>query len=147
MLIPQSEANYLLSMPKGRENDDLWHYPLGGGYLRIPLISEDQHERFTLDIERHRLRLEKGKYQHRARQIIILARLCFGTGQHTNPGEDTPIGCPHLHVYREGHGDKFAFPLPPDQFTDISDLTLTLQQFMAYCNIVREPHIDFGMFS
>ena len=70
--------------------------------------------------------------------MVILARLDFGGAPHRNPdGEE--IASPHLHVYREGFGDKWAFPVPTDTFTDLADLWRTLQNFMHYCNIVELP--------
>ncbi|KJU85379.1 prophage protein [Candidatus Magnetobacterium bavaricum] len=40
---------------------------------------------------------------------IILLRLCFGGHPHRNP-DDTEISSPHLHRYREGYADKWAYP-------------------------------------
>ena len=74
--------------------------------ISIPLEAKEfRGESFSLDISRKKVVL-KMKYQLRARQTIVLARLDFGA-KHRNPdGEE--IGVPHLHVYKEGYGDKFA---------------------------------------
>jgi len=51
---------------------------------------------------------------------------------------------PHLHVYREGYGDKWAVPVPAE-FTDTSDLVCTLRDFMKYCNVQECPSIQRGV--
>ena len=73
----------------------------------------DGREEFLLDIRRARIDLAKGTYQNRGREVVILARLDFGGAPHRNPdGEE--IGSPHIHLYREGFGDKWAFPIPSE---------------------------------
>jgi hypothetical protein len=52
-----------------------------------------------------------------------------------------------LHLYREGYGDKWAIPLPPDKFPNIGDLWVTLEDFMRFCNIVDWPAIVRGLFT
>ena len=82
----------------------------------------------------------------RGRQTAILARLDFGGPPHRNPdGEE--IESPHLHIYREGYADKWAIPLPQDSFPDSSDPWQLLEDFIGYCNIVRPPIIDRGVFA
>jgi hypothetical protein len=143
--LTQSEADALIAMEKIKVDDSRWDYPGLGGSLRIPLISQDKRENFTLDISRGKIDLLKGKYQNRARQIIILVRLDFGGQPHQNPDE-REIPSPHLHIYREGYGDKWAVPIPTDRFPDILDLWQTLEDFMDYCNIVEPPNIERGLF-
>jgi len=144
--LTQAEADALMAMPKHRQNDDWWDYPGLGGSIAIPLISPDKRENFLLDISRGRIDLSKGKYQNRARQVIILARLDFGGAPHRNPdGKEIP--CPHLHIYREGFGHKWAIPLPNAHFPSTTDLWQTLQDFMQFCNVVKPPAIQKGLFA
>ncbi len=97
-----------------------------------------------LDLSRGRINLAKGKYQNRGRQVTVLVRLDFGGPPHRNPdGEE--VGSPHLHLYREGFGDKWAKPVPKEQFLDLSDPRQTLEDFMRLCNIVEPPIIRRGM--
>ena len=78
--------------------------------------------------------------------MIILVRLDFGGPPHRNPdGEE--IGCPHLHTYREGYGDKWAAEVPTDKFSDLSDLWTTLGDFMTLCNVVKPPNFVRGLFT
>lgn len=85
-------------------------------------------------------------YLNRARQTIILMRLDLDGPPHRNPdGEEIP--CPHLHVYREGDGDKWAVPVPGVRFGDTQDLFSAFEAFMDHCNVTRRPKIDQGLFS
>jgi hypothetical protein len=143
--ITQVEADALFAMLKVRVSDEAWNYPLSGGKVSIPLISKDKKENFWLDVRRGRIDLIKGTYQNRARQVVILARLDFGGSVHRNP-DDSEIESPHLHLYREGYGDKWAIPLPDEIFTDTSNLTNMLDAFMRYCNISEPPTIQGGLF-
>ena len=116
------------------------------GSLMIPLHSADRRESFVLDISQGRIDLLRGKYQNRARQVIVLIRLDFGGAPHRNP-DDQEIACPHLHLYREGFGDKWAVSVPIDRFPRIGDLWRTLEDFMRFCNITQPPQIERGLFS
>ncbi|MCG8603956.1 hypothetical protein MJD09_03025 [bacterium] len=144
--ILQAEADALIAMRKIKVEDDVHEYPDLGGSLRIPLTSEDKREEFVLDITRSRIDIAKGTLQNRARQIIVLVRLDYGGPLHRNPdGEEIP--CPHLHIYREGYGVKWAMPIPGRDFSSIHDHWQTLQDFMRYCNIIDKPKISKGLFT
>jgi hypothetical protein len=143
--LTQAEADALIAMEKERTNEDLYDFPWKGGNLILPLQSQDKREQFLLDISRSRIDLLKGKFQNRARQVVVLVRLDFGGAPHRNPdGEE--VGCPHIHRYREGYGDKWAMPAPLELFRKTSDIFGTLEDFMKYCNITRPPKIQRGLF-
>ena len=146
MDLTQVEADALIEMPKVKVNDDTCDYPGAGGSLILPLASQDKREQFLLDISRARIDLQKGKYQNRARQIVVLVRLNFGGPPHRNP-DDKEVPCPHLHLYREGFGDKWAAAVPTDKFPHLGDLWETLQDFMKFCNVVDPPAINRGLFT
>lgn len=143
--LAQSEADALMGMPKVRTDDQVYAYPGVGGTMQIPLTSEDRREQFWLDIGRGRIEIRRGKYQLRGRQIVILARLDFGGPPHRNP-DGTELPCPHLHLYRQGYGDKWAYPVPGATFRDLSDLWQTLHDFMDYCHVIDPPGIMRGMY-
>jgi len=144
--LTQTEADALIAMEKQRIDDARWDYPGLGGSISIPLISQDKRENFLLDVSRGRIDLLKGTYQNRSRQVVVLVRLDFGGQPHRNP-DDHEIPSPHLHVYREGYGDKWAIPVPPDRFPDILDLWQLLHDFMRFCNITEPPFIEKVLFS
>jgi len=143
--LTQPEADALIAVEKHRLDDARWDYPGLGGTIIIPLISQDKRENFLLDVSRSRIDLLKGTYQNRARQIVILVRLDFGGHPHRNP-DDREIPSSHLHIYREGYGDKWALPVPGDRFLNISDHWQSLEDFMMFCNITEPPIIERGLF-
>jgi len=144
IILSQAEADALIALPKYKEDNNVWEYPSLGGGVSIPLVSADKRERFFLDISHGQINLLKGKHQNRARQCIVLVRLDFGGSPHRNP-DDTEIPCPHLHVYREGYGDKWAIPAPSNNFQNTNDIWKTFQDFIAYCNVVSPPRIQIGL--
>ena len=144
--LTQTEADALIAMEKHRVNNERRDYPVLGGSVSIPLISADRRENFILDVSRGRINLAKGTYQNRPRQVVVFVRLDFGGQPHRNPdGEE--LESPHLHVYREGYGDKWAVPVPTSAFPDIADTWKTLEDFMRFCNIAHPPLIERGLFS
>ena len=144
--LAQAEADALIRMEKVRTSEDVWEYPGMGGGISIPLVSVDNRESFWLDISRGRIELLKAKYQNRARQVVALVRLdCWGS-PHRNP-DGMEVACPHLHIYREGYGDKWALPVPSGEFAHLGDLWQTLFDFMQYCHITRPPNMQRGLFT
>lgn len=141
--LTQAEAEALLKMAKHHKENNVYLFPGFGGTLRIPLVSNDGREEFMLDLSRGRIALTKNTFQTRARKTIVLARIDLGGPPHTNP-DGKQVLCPHIHIYREGFGDKWAIPLP-DNFSDSSNIGTTLDEFMSYCNINTKPQIQMGI--
>ena len=142
--LSQAEADALLQMEKYRIDGTAHAFPDLGGNLQIALQSQNQRESFWLDISRRRIALTT-KYQIRGIQSLVLARLDFNS-PHRNP-DDEEVGIPHLHLYREGYGDKWAVPMPADMLLQPTDPWQTLLDFMRYCRIVEPPNITRGLFS
>ena len=143
--LTQADADALIAMEKWRVNEERSSFPGRGQKLTLPLQSINKRERFLLDVSRARIDLRKVKMQNRARQVVVLVRLDLGGAPHRNPdGVEIPV--PHLHLYREAYGDKWAMPLQANQFSNVTDLRLTLDDFSRYCNITKPPHIDQRLF-
>jgi hypothetical protein len=145
ILLSQTEADAFIAMPKVKTDETQWDYPLAGASVAIPLLSEDRRTNFFLDLSRGRIVFAKGKYQNRVHQSVILVRLDFGGAPHRNP-DGIEMPCPHLHVYREGYGDKWAVPVLVDKFPNMSDAWAMLLDFMKYCTITEPPLIRKGLF-
>jgi Family of unknown function (DUF6978) len=143
--LTQAEADALIALEKHRVNDDRSDFPTAGERLELPLQSVDRREQFLLDLSRGRIDLAKVKMQNRGRQVVVLVRLDLGGAPHRNP-DDEEVLAPHLHVYREGFGDKWATPVPVDQFRDTRDVWTTLEDFLRFCNITQPPVIERGLF-
>ena len=133
--LTQAEADALIEMEKQRVDNTTHSFPILGGSLVVPLISANGRENFLLDISQGRIDLAKIKYQNRARQVVVLVRLDLNAAPHRNPdGEE--ISCPHIHIFKEGFGDKWALQVP-EKFSDISDPQQSLEDFMKFCNVSR----------
>lgn len=145
MWISQQEANDLLAMQKVSLTRTLINFPDFGDAITVPLVSADGSEEFSLDVRRNRINVSKGTFQNRARTVIILARLDIGGSPHRNPdGEE--VACPHLHVYREGYGDKWAVDATPLIGLG-ADHWSAYHAFIQFCNIVKPPNFQPGLFS
>lgn len=144
--LTQAEADALIALEKHRVTNDRHDFPMRGESLTVPLQSPDKREHFLLDLSRGRIDLLKVKMQKRGRQVVVLVRLDLGGAPHRNP-DDTEIPAPHLHIYREGYGDKWAIAVPADRIRDTRDLWATLEDFFQFCNVTQPPHIDRGLFT
>ncbi|MCC5877497.1 MAG: hypothetical protein JJU11_14855 [Candidatus Sumerlaeia bacterium] len=143
--LTQAEADTLLALEKYYYGEERFTYPGLGGSLRLGLHSADRCEEFNLDITRGRIVLTKNTFQTRARKTVILVRLDIDGPPHRNP-DGGEIPCPHLHLYREGFGDKWALPLPPE-FVGVENPIELLDIFMDYCRIVGKPTIEEDIFT
>ncbi|HWQ39349.1 MAG TPA: hypothetical protein VNM24_12205 [Burkholderiales bacterium] len=144
--LTQAEADALIAMEKHRATNDRYDFPREGESLTVPLQSPDKREHFLLDLSRGRIDLLKVKMQNRGRQVIVLVRLDLAGPPHRNP-DDTEVPAPHLHLYREGYGDKWAMAVPPGLFRDTRDVWQTLEDFLRYCNVAQPPHIERDLFT
>jgi len=144
--LTQAEADSLIAMEKHRLDDTVVLFPSPGERISIPLTSQDKRENFMLDLTRSQIKLTKATYQNRARQAIVLMRLDLDGPAHRNP-DDTEIPCPHLHIYREGYGDKWAVVAPADIYITSGSLFSLFQAFMRHCNITTPPVFEVGLFS
>lgn len=132
-------------MEKHRANDAEWNFPGPGERVAIPLLSFDKRESFVLDVSRASVKLTKATFQNRVRQAVVLIRLDINGAPHRNPnGEEIP--CPHLHIYSEGHGDKWAIAAPPELLGETGSLYSILVSFMQRCNVTQPPIIQGGLF-
>ncbi len=152
IILTQTEADALIDIKKNYDESSIstdnsrLALPDLGGKLIVPLICVNKREKFSLDITRSRIDLLKETKQLRGRQVVVLVRLDIGGAPHRNP-DDEEVSSPHLHVYREGYGDKWAGPVPSDKFSNLSDSWQTLQDFMKYCNIDKLPQFERGLFT
>ncbi len=142
--LPQAEADQLIALEKKRKDDSEWSFEVGKR-VAIPLTSMDGRVDFWLDISRAQIKLTKATFQNRARQVVILMRLDLDGPPHRNP-DGVEIPCPHLHIYREGYGDKWAWPAPLERYPNPSDMMAALDAFMRDCNITEQPFFQLGLF-
>ncbi len=144
--LTQAEADALVRIEKHRVDQQVRPFPERGQSMTVPLQSVDKRESFLVDINRGRIELRKVTYQCRARQIFILVRIDLAGRPHRNP-DDEEIPCPHMHVYREDFGDRWATRLPDEYFSDVNDMWGILNGFYQYCNVTLPPKIERGLWS
>ena len=122
-----------------------------GCHLNYELQSIDRNNKFNLDINREKIEL-KYSLQTRMNTDISLIRLDY-KGYHTNPNSNCEIDIddpfykihdkcmgkmfinePHVHIYRKGFGNRWAYPVDT-LFNETNDIKVTLHDFTKLCNI------------
>ena len=151
--ITQTDADFFFAMDKFPDEDKEHQFPISGEKLTIPLTSADKRESFLFDIYRGSIRITKVTYQNRVRKAYILRRLDLDGPTHVNPEAETvpfpflepyngkEIPTPHLHIYVEGFGEKWAIPANDILETSGKDIYEMMEQFFTYCNIKQFPNI------
>jgi len=140
-MLTQAEADQFMAMAK--------HFVRPPAAITIPLGADDTYEladpndreKFLLDVWRGTIRLSKLKFQNRVRAAIVLVRLDVDGAPHTNPDGQQLPGT-HLHLFREGYDDRWAFPIDVSQFTMLSDPGTTFQEFCGFCKIESPPPVQ-----
>ncbi|HEX21450.1 MAG TPA: hypothetical protein ENH19_02205, partial [Actinobacteria bacterium] len=132
-MLTQAEAETLIAMEKTFIHPATISIPPGTDQTH-ELIGSDKRELFLFDLWRGIFRLSKLRYQTRGRKIIVLVRLDVNAAPHSNPDGNKIVGT-HIHRYREGYEDKWAFPIEYEEFSDPSDIQQILDDFYRYCNV------------
>jgi len=143
MLLSQVEADALIAMDKRFRSPAAVVLGPGTDDTR-ELLGSDDRELFLLDLWRGTLRLSKIKLQTRARKVVVLVRLDVDGAPHTNP-DGNKIGGTHLHVYREGFDDKWAYPVNPAEFGNLGDMAATFSDFCRRSHILDPPPFQGGL--
>lgn len=145
MAITQQEYEHLMSLEK--VFDDLGE-PLVLGPPPIQwtrfLTANEAKEKFILDCYRGGFELAKYTFNKRYRQTVVLLRY-DNCGRHTNPDGVTFDG-PHVHLYREGYDDKFAFPIADVGVKASDSRGEVLIKIFSYCNVTSFPVIEVGLY-
>ena len=145
-MLTQQEADYLIELLKKLINEQI-SFPTPSAKLSFELRAMDNKESFLLDINRTgRIKSNKCTYQCRYKKEHTLLRLDVNASPHTNP-DGTIVSGNHLHIYREGFGDKFAIEFSGLPIESTIDLINTLRSFLTQCNVdISKLHIQGGMF-
>jgi hypothetical protein len=152
IFLGQKEADDLIKLEKhsdrsvSTDNGNAVDLPDLGGKISVPLICINQREKFSLDLSRSKIILTKKTNQLRYYQVICLVRLDIGGPSHRNP-DDNEVPSPHLHIYQEGYGDKWAYAVPENLFQNLDNYWETLLDFMKYCSITKPPRFQKGLYT
>jgi hypothetical protein len=140
-MLTQAEAERLMQMPKRFVNPPAVISIPPGLDETHELAARGDRERFLLDIWRGTLRLTKLKLQNRVRTVVVLVRLDIDGAPHTNPDGQRLSGT-HLHLFKEGYDDRWAYPVDAKSFTLLGDPATTFQEFCTFCNIESPPPVQ-----
>lgn len=141
-VLEKDVADYLLKLPKHYIGEVAINFPSVGGRIEYDLFSKDKRERFIMMVNQKKVVLYY-TFQARARNCYVLARLDYGA-PHLNP-DGKRIGAPHLHLYTEEYGDRYAVELPKEDFSNIGNPIQTYEDFLKFCNVVVPPPINYGL--
>lgn len=140
-MLSQAEADALIAMKKRFVTSTAAVGVAPGEDATHELVGDVDDERFLLDLARGRRRVAKLKFQTRAHKVVVLLRLDLNGSPHTNPDGHRLEGT-HLHVYREGFDDKWAYPLDSDEFADPASGAQTFADFCALCHLAPTPTLQ-----
>jgi hypothetical protein len=88
--------------------------------LVYQVFTTDLSRSFYMDLTRPPRNPQKLKVQLRASTMEILVRLNVSGASHRNP-DGTRLGGTHVHLYRQGEDDDWAYSLSPADFSNPSD--------------------------
>lgn len=144
-MITQELADYLLKTEKKIIESEIIFPIQGENIILNSVCINNNQEKLLIDINRKgTLKLTRSTYQGRYQTNIILLRIDIDTKPHRNP-DNTIISPTHIHIYREGYGDKWAYPLENYEcFLDINknNLVEVFVKFCEFCNITEIPRIQ-----
>jgi len=145
MAISQSEYDFLMAQEKYFD-DPFSPIQLGPSPIQWArqIHSRENKELFLLDFYRGSFELTKYTVNKRYRQTVILLRY-DNAGRHTNP-DGVFFEGRHVHLYREGFNDKFAFPISEVGVADTDSIDTVFSKIMHFCNVKRFPIIEVPMF-
>lgn len=154
MALTQAEADHLLHLPKVFLDQSPIEFTLTEPMDQERLLrSTDRREEFVLTLERGNRKRLRLKYQTRARDVIVLARLELNGPRHRNPPESPYkagqwISGTHIHIYREGLDDRVAYELedaPEWSDNQTADGIAVLERFLRFCAVTAWPPIQTAM--
>ena len=160
--VSNERAWELICMPKIIDEKDAPIILAKGVYKQYAFHSNQIKDPFTLDVGEKSIEL-KYTFQTRIYTTVILLRYDYG-GSHDNPKENCQISkddpfyeihqqCigrkyirePHIHVYREGFEDRWAYPVD-GIIKDPADVPGSLKEFLKYCAVSDIPGIQRGLY-
>ena len=135
MELSNEEYNRLMLLPK--EFVSIPKLPRMVDKKSYTIKSVDDNETFLLTVERNIIcELSKSKLNNSYYKVPIF-RVEYNAPPHRNP-DGTLIGRNHVHIYRNGYGMSWAYPL--ETFSDFlfkcpNNFNELFHDFCNYCNI------------
>jgi hypothetical protein len=144
MEITDTERDQLFKTPKEFTDNEL--LMLGPNPIKWSreLKSLETKGIFNLDYYSGRLEL-KYSINHRTRKSLVLLRYCSHCF-HTNPeelGGDIFRNEAHIHLYREGYGDRYAMKIadlfPHLTATECQDIGIIMREILSKISVQNPP--------
>jgi hypothetical protein len=139
-MLEQDDVDYLLGLIKELSINSI-NFPNPGEHIELPIQSIATKDKFIIDVNRKgTINIKKCTFQTRYQKSVVLLRIDIEGSPHTNP-DGQSIQCPHLHIFREGYGTSWAFPLSKYIPTKVDDLIQVLIDYLKYNNINNVPKV------
>lgn len=143
-MLTQQAADFLARLSKQITSATVVMVPPTGSQIGWVAESVAPKHRFHVHMRRGRKLATQITLQERYETNEILIRLDIDGPNHGNP-DGTVVPTPHLHIYREGYEDKWAFPVPPELDISSGNPTLILINFLDYCGVTPIPPVQGGL--
>ncbi len=136
--LTESEAEAMLNELK-YALIDLLNLPGKGDSVSFDVKANDSANIYTIGIFRGSVNSRKMNYNARIKlNNTTLLELHINAGnRHMNPDGELVTGN-HWHIYREGYGHSYAFPVPDISDHDFVDVTI---RFLERFHVVERPKI------
>ena len=137
-MLKQQDFERLLKLPKKFLTTDKLEISIAPSSWTRKVISIDNEYEFLLDFYRGRYDLTRFTINKRYKTNIVLLRFDSG-GTHKNPDGKIIRGA-HIHLYKEGYEDKFAYPVSDFGILE-SDIGIekVFTKLLNFCNFVEMP--------
>lgn len=105
---------------------------------------DKRYDNMNLSTYRGRKNPHKVSYRILYDKCVMLVRIdSQDATYHINPDGKTKIlpYQPHIHIYKEGYGDKYAYLLP-DEFSKTDDIVTLFMEFLSYSHVINADKIS-----
>ena len=136
MELTQALAEKYRNSPKRLKNVDKLNLSAEFKIMGEELISDEFGDIFKLDLGKNKIELKVLNCNTRANDCFVLARLDVNDREHKNP-DGTKVGETHLHIYKEGFNDRFAYDPKEHGFSNFDNVSALILQFADFCKINR----------
>lgn len=138
--LSQEKANNLIAMDKFFTKNKQ-RLPQVFEHAKIELSDSAKSITFYFDIDRRGKIELKSTLQNRYETNEILVRLDINGPEHINP-DGTKVGRNHIHIYKEGYADRWAYDTDKFGFGVYNSFQEYFFKFCEYCHIQIPSNIQ-----
>ena len=147
MVLKQEEADTLRMIEKYLIHPQLVKLPPAQGTTIYDICYMKDNKRYdNMNLSTYRGRKNPNKVSYRILydKCTMLVRIdTQDATHHINPDGKIEIlpYQPHIHIYREGYGDKYAYLLP-EAFSQTDDIVTLFMEFLSYSRVINADKIS-----